>query len=105
MDASYITRQEHTEFAKRVDDENRRQNKRIDQLEGNSQAINELALSVKEMAINMGNMMVEQKKQGERLEKLEQEPLETGKQIKQAIIQTIVGTVVGAVVTAIIMIL
>ena len=49
--------------------------------------------------------MVEQKKQGERLEKLEQEPLETGKQIKQAIIQTIVGTVVGAVVTAIIMIL
>lgn len=105
MDTSYITRQEHTEFAKRVDDENRRQNKRIDQLEGNSQAINELALSVKEMAINMGNMMVEQKKQGERLEKLEQEPLETGKQIKQAIIQTIVGTVVGAVVTAIIMIL
>lgn len=102
---NYITRQEHEEFAKRQDSENERQNRRIQLLEDNVRQINELTVSVKEMAVNMSNMLKELEKQGDRLEALEKEPAETTKQIKQAIITAIVGTVVGAVVTALIMIL
>lgn len=102
---NYITRQEHDEFARRQDAENERQNRRISLLEDNVRQINELTVSVKEMAVNMSNMLKELEKQGDRLEALEKEPAETTKQIKLAIITAIVGTVVGAVVTAIIMIL
>lgn len=103
-----LTRQEHNEFhgefARRIDAENERQNRRISLLEESVQQINALVVSVEKMAINMGNMLEEQKKQGERLEALEKEPAETQKQIRQAIITAIVGTVVGAVVTAVLMI-
>lgn len=102
---NYITRQEHDEFARRQDAENERQNRRIQLLEDNARQINELTLTVKEMSVNMSNMLIEMQKQGDRLDALEKEPAETTKQIKQAIITAIVGTVVGAVVTAIIMIL
>lgn len=102
---NYITRQEHDEFARRQDAENERQNRRIQLLEDNVRQINELTLTVKEMSVNMSNMLIEMRKQGDRLDALEKEPAETTKQIKQAIITAIVGTVVGAVVTAIIMIL
>ncbi|MCI8293618.1 MAG: coiled-coil domain-containing protein 22 [Hespellia sp.] len=102
---NFITRQEHDEFSKRQDAENDRQNRRIQLLENNVRQINELTVSVKEMAVNMSNMLKELEKQGERLEALEKEPAETTKQIKQAIITAIVGTIVGAVVTAVIMIL
>lgn len=109
MDASagtsYITRNEHEEFARRQDAENERQNRRIQLLEDNVRQINELTVTVKEMAVNTGNMLKELEKQGERLEALEKEPGETTKQIKQTIITAIISTVVGAVVTAIIMIL
>lgn len=100
---NYITRQEHDEFARRQDAENERQNRRISLLEDNVRQINELTVSVKEMAVNMSNMLKELEKQGDRLEALEKEPAETTKQIKSAIITAIIGTVVGAVVTAIIM--
>ena len=101
----YITREFHDEFARRIDAENERQNRRISLLEETIRQINDLTVSVKEMAVNMGNMLEEQRRQGDRLEKLEKEPLETNKQIKQAIITSIAGTVVGAIVTAVIMIL
>lgn len=101
----YITREFHEEFARRIDAENERQNRRLTLLEETVRQINDLTVSVKEMAVNMGNMLEEQKKQGERLEKLEREPAETSKQIKQAIITTIVGTAVGAAVTAILMLI
>lgn len=104
-----LQRQEHNEFhgefARRIDAENERQNRRIALLEESVQQINSLAISVEKMAVNMGNMLEEQKKQGERLETLEKEPAETTKQIKQAIITSIVGTVVGAAVTAALMLL
>lgn len=104
MDANYITRQEHDEFARRQDAENERQNRRISLLEDNVRQINDLTVSVREMAVNMGNMLEEQKKQGERLGKLEREPADSYKQIKMviitAIITAIISTVVGALIGA-----
>lgn len=53
----------------------------------------------------MENMLEEQKKQGERLEKLEKEPVETGKQIKNAVITAVVSTVVGALIAALLILI
>lgn len=95
----------HGEFAERMDAENERQNKRLDILESNINHINDLKVSVEKMAVNMANMTEELKKQGERLEELEKEPLETGRQIKAALITAVIGTVVGAAITAVLMLL
>ena len=67
----YVGREEHTEFAKRIEDEQHRQNKRIDSLEQTVKEISSLATSVEKLANNMANMVKEQEKQGERLEALE----------------------------------
>ncbi len=102
MDGNFITRQEHTEFARRQDAENDRQNRRIQLLEDNMRQINALTVSVEKMAVNMENMLSEQKKQGEKLEILEKEPAENQKQIKLAVIASVIGTVAGAIVMAVI---
>lgn len=95
----------HDEYAKRIDAENARQNKRLDMLEGTVRQINSLTVSIEKMAVNMANMLEEQKRQGERLDELEKEPAETLKQIRHSVITTMVGTIVGAVVTAVLMLL
>lgn len=100
MDGNYITRREHEEFARRQDAENERQNRRIQLLEDNVRQINALTVSMEKMAVNMENMLAEQKRQGDRLEDLEKEPAETHRQIKLAVISSVIGTVAGAIVMA-----
>lgn len=67
--------------------------------------IQELTISVHKMAVNFENMLKEQSRQGEKLELLERVPVETGKQIKAAVITTLVGGVIGAVITAVLALL
>ncbi len=107
-----ITRAEHDEFRRtmetenqRLIDENNRQNKRLELVEESVRQISDLTVSVKEMAVNMGNMLKELEKQGERLEKLEQEPAEAHKQIKMAMVTAAISTIMGAVIGALIMVL
>lgn len=102
MDGNYITRQEHEEFARRQDEENNRQNRRIQLLEDNVRQINSLTVSVEKMAVNMENMISEQKRQGDRLEELEKEPAETHRQVKVAVLSSVIGTAAGAIVMALI---
>lgn len=78
---------------------------RVKELEAESKAIQELAISVNKMAVNMENMLAEQRKQGERLGVLEKVPVETNKQVKQAIITALTGGIVGAFITAILTII
>ena len=106
-----ITRAEHDEFRRtmetenqRLIDENNRQNKRLELVEESVRQISDLTISVKEMAVKMGNMLKELEKQGERLEKLEQEPAEAHKQIKMAMVTAAISTIMGAVIGALIMI-
>ena len=70
----FLTRHEHSEFAKRIDEENERQNKRLTLLEQGQIQINELVSNVKVLAVNMDNMVKEQAKQGERLNEIEGKP-------------------------------
>ena len=97
-----ISRAEHEEFAKRMvaenkrlDDENRRQNKRLDILEENAKAQTALAVSVERLATNMENMLKEQKEQGKRLETLESRDGEMWRKVVAYIATAIVGIVIG----------
>lgn len=78
MDNTPISRAEHEEFRrlmesenKRLDDENHRQNHRIEILEKSVQQISNLAQSTEKLAVNMENMLKAQEQQGKRLELLE----------------------------------
>ncbi len=66
-----ITRAEHEEFCRRIDEENRRQNRRIELLEEGEQRIATLTASVERLATSMESMLKEQERQGKRLETLE----------------------------------
>ena len=70
MDGS-ISRAEHEEFRRRLEEENRRQDKRIELLEDNMRELNSLTASVGKLATSIESMVKEQEKQGKRLETLE----------------------------------
>lgn len=80
---------------RRVDDENKRQNHRLEKLEEAVEKANEIAVSVKSLAINMNNMVTEMTKQGERLEKLEQKPINDAEAARRTIQNTLVSALVG----------
>lgn len=90
-----INRAEHEEFRKRIEEENKRQNRRIDLLEESVKQLNSLTLSVEKLASNMENMLKEQGRQGKRLEKLENRDGEKWRKVTGYVVTTIVGIVVG----------
>lgn len=96
-----ISRAEHEEFAKRMEEEHRRQNKRIDLLEKSVENINNLTVSVRELATNMKNMSEELRSQGEKLETLESRDGEMWRKVTGYIATAIVGIVVGYIFTQI----
>ena len=109
---NFITRQEHNEFAKLMESENQRlaeenaqQNHRISRLEESAKEIHSLTVSVERMAVNMENMLAEQRKLSDRMEVLEKEPAEAHKQIKMAVVTAIISAVVGTVIGAVLMLL
>lgn len=81
----------------RIRDENDRQNHRIDRLERTMEEIRNISTSVEKLAINMENMLSEQKKQGDRLDELEAKPAEAWTTMQRTILTTICGALAGAV--------
>lgn len=87
----YITKAEHNEFARRIDEENDRQNHRISILETGQAQINELVSSVKVLAVNMDTMSKELQKQGEKLNEIESRPAKRWETVVACILTGIVG--------------
>lgn len=96
-----ISRAEHEEFVKRMEDENKRQNKRIESLELIVKEIGALTASVQKLAVNMENMLKVQGQQGERLEVLESRDGEMWRKVTGHIVTTVIGLVVGYIFTKI----
>ena len=88
----YVTRAVHDEFARRVDEENSRQNKRIEIIEVKQSQRSELVVSVKVLAANVENIAKEINEQGLRLKEIEGRPTKRWEQL--------VGYVISALVTA-----
>lgn len=109
MAEEFITRNEHEEFAKRIEETNKRQNRRIDELEESVKDINRLATSIEKIAVNQEYMIKEQAKQNTLLEKaqtkieaIEKQPLEALGSAKKRAVETVVSVVVTAIVVALI---
>ena len=90
-----ISRAEHEEFARRIGDWERRQDKRIEMLEENVREIGALTSSVQQLAQSVENMVKEQEKQGKRLEALEGRDGEKWRSLMGYIVAAIVSGVVG----------
>lgn len=86
-----ITRGEYEEVIKRVEAEEKRQNKRLDTLEESMSTLTELTISIEKIATNIEVMQKELTKQGARLEKIEQEPAENWKKVVWLVIAACVG--------------
>lgn len=86
---------------KRLEDEDKRQNRRIDKLEETVEKIHELATATEKMASSMQDMLQEQKMQGQRLSDLEKKD---GKKWGR-MIELFVAAGGGAIVTAVAQIL
>lgn len=98
-DNRFVLRKEHEEFAKRQDDENRRQNRRIDELEETVRQIGALTTSVEKLASSIESMVKEQEKQGKRLEALEGRDGEKWRNVTGYIITAVIGIVIGYIFT------
>lgn len=90
-----ITRAEHEEFRRRIEEEEHRQNRRLDIVEGNIGKLMELTASIERLATNMENMVKEQERQGDRLETLESRDGKKWRQVSGYVITAIVGIVIG----------
>lgn len=90
-----ITREEHEEFRKRLDEENARQNKRIEILEESVRQIGSLTAAVEKLAVSMEGMAKEQEKQGKRLETLESRDGEKWRKVAGYVATAIAGIIIG----------
>lgn len=100
MDAP-ITRAEHEEFRRRIEEENRRQDKRLELLEENAKRLETVNTSIEKLATNMENMLKEQVQQGKRLEVLEGRDGEMWRKVVGYVVTAVVGIVVGFIFTQI----
>lgn len=90
-----ITRAEHDEFCKRMEEAHRRQDKRISLLEESVEQNRTLAISVEKLAVNMENMLKEQEQQSKRLEIIESRDGEMWRKITGYVVTAVIGIILG----------
>lgn len=90
-----ISRAEHEEFRKRMEEANNRQDKRIELLEEGLQKQTTLLASIEKLAVNMETMQKELTKQGKRLEVLEGRDGEKWRSVVGYIITAVICIVIG----------
>lgn len=78
---------------------------RMEDQEEQAKTLNDLVISVKELALNMRNMISEQQRAAERLQKLENEPAERWNSARKTAFTSIVSTVAGALAVGLIMLI
>lgn len=102
MDGEYISRKEHEEFCrrmetenKRLEDENNRQNKRLEILEDNSKELSSLAASTEKLALSIESMAKEQESQGSRLKTLEGRDGKMWRKVVEYAVMAVVGAMIA----------
>ena len=97
----FVTKAVHDEFAKRIDEENTRQNHRLTILENGQAQIGELVSSVKVLAVNMDTMSKELAKQGDKLAEIEGKPAKRWETIVACILTGIVGFLLNMILSGV----
>ena len=96
-----ITRAEHDEAMRRIDEHFSRVDGRLKDIEGDISDLKATNTTLEKLATNMEHMCREQRKQGERLERLEARDGEKWKSLMSYICTAIVSVLAGAVVALI----
>ena len=91
----FVSRVEYDERMKRIEDEDHRQNHRIDKLETITDQIADMAASIKAMVVTMQSMQKEQEEQGKRLTEIEKKPADNWNNL----VYTLIALVATAAVT------
>ena len=84
----------------RLHDEDKRLGARVSKLEEQIESVNGIALSVQKLAINMESMLKELEKQGSRLDKIEDAPIEAWSSTKKAVFNGVIGAICSTVTIA-----
>ena len=97
----YIGRKEHDEFVHRMEDEHRRINHLVAELEETVRQIGALTASVQKLALSVESMAKSQTRQEKRLEELEGLDGEMWRNVSGYVITAVVGIVLGYIFTQI----
>lgn len=95
MDEQYITRHEYMERIGRSDDRMHEFDRRLSRVEDFGKELNAMAVSMKGILTTLENMQTEQKEQGDRLKKIEEEPADKWKKFTWTVFACIVTGVIG----------
>lgn len=92
-----LTRDEHNEFVRRMEDEHRRLRDRLEGVEDDVEKLKDISINVSKLADNMKRMLDEQTAQGKRLETLEGRDGELWRKATGYVVTTIISIIVGFV--------
>ena len=95
MDSGYVSRVEYEEHNKRMDDEHRRMNHRLNAVEIATEQNNKLLISVEKLALNMENMQKEQAAQRGEIEEIKGRDGKKWRKATDYIITAVIGILVG----------
>ena len=84
----------------RLHDEDKRLGARVTKLEDEIGEVNQMALSIQKLALNMESMLKELEKQGKRLDKIEDAPIEAWSSTKKAVFNGVIGAICSTVTIA-----
>lgn len=91
----FLLKSVHDEFAKRIEEENHRQNKRIEVIEDHVCEITKIATNVEKLAINMEHMVGELKDQGIRIKTLEDRDGEMWRKVVAYFLTAVISATIG----------
>ena len=99
--SEFITRREYEEHNLRMEDEHKRQNRRIEQLEKDSKTQTQTLVVIERIAVSVENMQEELSDQGKRLDELESHDGEMWRKAIGYVISSIIGAVICFIFTQI----
>ena len=90
-----LTRAEHNEFAKRMEDEHSRQNKRISDLENTAEQNSKLIVSIEKIATNVENLQKQYVSLSDDVESIKNRDGDNWRKMLWFVGTTVVGIIIG----------
>lgn len=105
----FVTRREHDEFSKRIEESLKRTEKRVDELHGVVEELRTLPIMVRQIRdlqeTSLISMRESNSKLNARMDEIEKAPLKDVNEAKKTVIQTVVKVVVEALVIGLLLII
>lgn len=95
-----ITRAEHEEFKKRIEDEEKRQNRRLDTMEGRVDKLIDMQVSMAQLQVGITNISEELKKLATEVEAIKREPADKWNKAVWIVVSIVITAVVTYAISA-----